>query len=71
MRRSSKFSDVLDATNGLSLEEKETLLEVLRNRTVEERRKQIAREIADAKRQHHAGKTKATSARRIMRDILK
>ena len=71
MRRSAKFSNVLEATSHLSLEEKETLLEVLRHRTVEERRKQIKQEIAEAKREHTAGKTKAASARRIMKDLVK
>jgi hypothetical protein len=69
MRRSSKFSNVLEATSHLSLEEKETLLEVLRHRTVEERRKQLKREIAGSQREHSAGKTKPASPRRIVRDL--
>ena len=70
MRKSSDFSDVLEATERLSLEEKETLLEVLRNRTVEERRAQIKREIAEARKEHAAGKSKAGSPEQIMREIL-
>ena len=71
MRRSSEFSDLLAATGRLSLEEKEKLLEVLRKRTVEERRARLKREINRARREHAAGKIKPTSARQIMRDILK
>jgi hypothetical protein len=71
MRKSSQFSDVLEATERLSLEEKETLLEVLHNRTVEERRAQLASEISESKREHAAGRTKAASPKQIMRNILK
>ena len=71
MKRSSQFSDALEATGRLSLEEKETLLEVLRKRTAEERRAQLKREITEARREHAAGKLKPTTARQIMRDILK
>jgi uncharacterized small protein (DUF1192 family) len=71
MRKSSAFSNVLEATDRLSLEEKETLLEVLRNRTVEQRRAQLKQEISRAKRQHANGKSKPTSVRQIMRGILK
>jgi hypothetical protein len=71
MRRSSGFSDVLDATERLSLEEKETLLEVLRNRTVAERRAQLQREIAQARHEHAKGRTKPASPRQIIREIAK
>jgi len=70
MRKSSRFSDVLEATESLSLEERETLVEVLRNRTTEERRGQLKREIAKARREHAAKKIKPASPRQIMRDIL-
>jgi hypothetical protein len=71
MQKTAKFNDVLEATDRLTLDEKETLLEVLRHRTVEERRGQIKREIADARREYASGKAKPTSVRRIVRDILK
>jgi hypothetical protein len=71
MRKSSKFSSALEATDRLTLEEKETLLEVLHRRTVQERREQLKREIADARREHAAGKSRPASPRRIMRDVLK
>ena len=71
MRRSSEFGDLLEATGRLSLEEKEKLLEVLRRRTVEERRARLKREINRARREHAADKLNPTSARQIMRDILK
>jgi len=71
MRKSSEFSDVVDATDRLTLEEKETLLEILRNRIVEERRAQLKREIEQSERKYAAGKCKPATPRQIMRDILK
>jgi hypothetical protein len=70
MRKSSRFSEVLEATELLSLEERETLMEVLQNRTAEERRAQLKREIGKARREHAARKVKPASPRQIMRDIL-
>jgi hypothetical protein len=71
MRKSSVFSDVLESTDRLSLEEKETLLEVLHHRTVEQRRLQIKRELVASRREHAAGKTKPVTAAQLMREILK
>jgi hypothetical protein len=71
VRKSSEFSDLLEATGRLTLEEKETLLEVLRHRTIEDRRAQLKREIAQARREHAAGKCRPASPGQIMRDILK
>jgi hypothetical protein len=70
MRKSSDFSDVLEATERLSLEEKETLLEVLRHRTAQDRRAVLKREIAAARREYAVGKCIAASPEQIMRDIL-
>jgi hypothetical protein len=71
MRKSSAFSDVVDATERLSLDERQALLEVLRLRTTEERRAQLKKEIAEARREHVVGKCSPASPRQIMRDILK
>jgi hypothetical protein len=57
MRKSSKFSSVLEATDRLTLEEKETLLEVLHRRTVQGRRDQLKREIDQDRHEHGSGKS--------------
>ncbi len=71
MRKTSEFGEVLEATDRLSLEEKETLLEVLRHRTTEERRMQLKREIAESRREFAAGKAKSVTPAQLMREILK
>jgi hypothetical protein len=71
MRKSSDFSEAVDATERLSLEEKETLLEILRKRTLEERRAQLKQEIEQSERDYAAGKCRTATPRQIMREILK
>lgn len=71
MKKSSDFSEVLDATERLSLEERETLVEVLHHRTVEERRELLKREVLESRREFAAGKCRPASPSQIMRDILK
>lgn len=71
MKKSSDFSDVLDATERLSLDEKEALVQVLRHRTAEDRRNQLKREVAAARSEFAAGKCKPASPKQILRDILK
>ncbi len=71
MRKSAGFSNVLEATERLSLEERETLLKVLQHSTIEERRARLKRDVLKARREHAAGKTKPASARQIMKALLK
>jgi hypothetical protein len=70
MRKSSDFSEAVDATERLTLEEMETLLEILRKRTVEDRRAQLKREIEQSERECKLGKCRPVTPRQIMREIL-
>jgi len=60
------FSDVLDAAGGLSAEEQETLLEILRRRLAERRRAQVVREVADARAEFAEGHARPASVSEIM-----
>ena len=71
MSTKSKFGAVLEATESLNLEEREALVEVLRRRTIEERRAQLKQEIAQANAQFAQGRCKPATPAQIMRDILK
>jgi hypothetical protein len=53
-----RFAEVLDAADQLSLEEQETLVDVLNRRLVEHRRDQLAEEIQQARREFAAGQCK-------------
>ncbi len=70
MTRAVTFADVLDLADGLPLDEKQELIDVLRRRTAEQRRKQIVREVAASEREHQQGKSKVGTPSQIMREIL-
>lgn len=42
------FGEVLEAADKLSLEEQETLIEIIHRRVIERRREELAKEIQDA-----------------------
>jgi len=70
MAEHSVFGEVLEAADQLSPEEKEALIEVLQHRLLEERREQIFREIAAARREFQAGQCKPTTPGDLMKEIL-
>jgi CHASE3 domain sensor protein len=69
MGRSLTFAQVVEAADRLTLDEQETLADLLRNRAIASRRRQLAKEVRDAKREHASGKTKPVTAEQLMREI--
>jgi hypothetical protein len=65
-----RFAEVLDAADQLSLEEQETLVDVLNRRLVEHRRDQLAEEIQQARREYAAGQCKPATPEQIFKDLL-
>ena len=49
------FGEVLEVIDKLSLEEQETLIEVVRRRVVERRREELAKEVQNAQKEFQAG----------------
>ncbi len=62
----STFSDVLDAAQGLSADEQEALLEILRRRLAERRRTQLVREVREARAEFAAGQARPGTIDEIM-----
>jgi len=60
------FSEVVDAADNLSVDEQETLLEILRRRIAKRNRDALVRDVADARAEFQSGKTRATSVSDIM-----
>ena len=60
------FSEIVDAADQLSVDEQETLLEILRHRLAERNRKRIVSEVAEARAEFTAGRTRAVSVEEIM-----
>ena len=63
------FAHLVELTDTLTLEEKEALLQVLRQRTIQERRKQLAQESKKARNEFRKGLAKPTTSAQLMREI--
>lgn len=64
------FSDVLEAAERLSLEDQESVVEILHHRIVERRREKLADEVRQADEEFRAGRSEPRSAEDLMREIL-
>ena len=64
------FAEVLEAADRLSLEDQESLLEILRRRIIERRREELAAEIHEAEEEYRAGTCEPRSARELIEEIL-
>ena len=67
----SRFNDVLEAVERLTLDERETLVQIVRQRAAEQRRAQIIRDVMKAKRQARSGKITPATVEEIMRRITR
>lgn len=56
--KAMSFAEVVELADRLSLEEKEALLELLRKRTLEQRRAQLAQDIKAAREECKRGRCK-------------
>ena len=63
------FSDVVDAASDLSIDEQETLLEILRRRIAQRNRDVLIRDVADARAEFQSEKTRAASVRDILDEV--
>lgn len=64
------FHAVLDAADALSLEEKETLIDILRHRIAESGRRRVIEDVQEARRDLAQGHCPEGTANEIVRDIL-
>ena len=64
------FADILDAVDNLSSEEKETFLEVLHRRFIEQRREEIAAEIQATRQEFLSGECQAVNPDDLMKEIV-
>lgn len=70
MERPATFNTVLDAADALSLEEQETLIDILRRRIAESNRQRLSAEVQEARRDFAQGQCEEATADEIMREIL-
>jgi len=64
------FSAVLDAANALSLQEQETLIEILRHRIAESNRQRLIKDVQEARRDFAQGQCPEATVDEIMQEIL-
>ena len=64
------FGEVLEAVEKLSLEEQETLIEIIRRRIIERRRAEIASNAATTLRAVREGRARYGSVEDLKRDLL-
>jgi len=64
------FGEVLEAVGKLSLEEQETLLDVLHRRIIEHRREELAGDIRQAQQEFQEGHCRPVTPAELMKEIL-
>jgi hypothetical protein len=70
MQNTTTFVELLDAADRLSLDEQETLLEILQRRMVEHRRQELAKDIRDAEQESQAGRCRPITPHELMGEVL-
>ncbi len=63
------FSDVVDATDDLSVDEQETLVEILRRRIAMQNRNALVRDVEEARAEYRSGQTCTKSPSGIMDEV--
>ncbi|MGO8688014.1 MAG: hypothetical protein ACLQLG_00115 [Thermoguttaceae bacterium] len=69
MENTPPFADILEAAGSLSLEEQEVLVEILNRRLIEQRRAELAADIADADRQFQQAECRPARRDELLREI--
>ena len=63
------FSEVVDAADDLSVDEQETLVEILRRRIAKRNRAVLVQDVAEARAEFRGGTAHATSVGDIMDEV--
>ena len=70
MEKAASFAELLEAADGLPLDDQETLAEILRRRVIERRREELAREALEAKQEYAQGRCRPVTTDELMAEIL-
>jgi hypothetical protein len=65
-----RFADLVEMIDRLPLDQRESLVDVVRKRMVDEERRRIAASIRSARREHARGRCKPATPDELMREIL-
>jgi hypothetical protein len=64
------FVEVLEVVDKLTLDEKETLVDILSRRVIDQRRAQLVRDVHEAQEEFRRGECRPVSVEALMREIL-
>jgi hypothetical protein len=67
---STSFQQTLEVVEQLSVDEQETLIDIVRRRLADQGRKRIARDVVEARDEQQAGQGKKTTVEDLMKEIL-
>lgn len=70
MPTETPFAQVLEAVDRLSLEDQQSVVEILHRRILERRREELAGEIREAEEEFQAGGSQPRSVQELMDEIL-
>jgi predicted AAA+ superfamily ATPase len=63
------FSDVVDAADDLSVDEQETLVEILRRRIAKRNRDALVRDVVEARAEFQSGQLRTSSVSDIIDEV--
>ena len=69
MSRAIRFADLIEMIDRLPLEQREGLVDVVRKRIIDDRRRRIAASVRSARREHAKGRSKPTTPEQLLREI--
>jgi len=67
--KSTTFNDALEVVESLPEDQRESLLEIIKNRLIDERRDKLALNIKKAKREYQKGEIRRGSVDDLMREL--
>jgi hypothetical protein len=70
MKKVTTFEEVLEAADRLSLEEQEAITDILRKRMIDQRRKEVIKEVREAQKEFQAGRCRKATSQEILNEIL-
>jgi len=70
MQKATSFAEVLEAADGLPLDDQESLAQILHRRVIERRRAELAREVLEAQQEFEQGHCRPVRADELMAEIL-
>jgi len=71
MKTALSFDQIVGLSDGLSLPQKESLVEILTKRLVEQRRNVLQREVRETQREYKVGKCAVVSPSELMKEIMR